>query len=136
MLLIRSPVRKSNTSTVFCSSEARNKRLPFRSSPKWSKSPVKPGMGVVAINFSGSFSCAFTVGAHKTNAITQIFNDCRNLSLLGSAACRADKENSIGGALFLPLRHLLENRTTRLNVTIKFQLTKFCRTGQTRRLVV
>jgi hypothetical protein len=41
---------------------------------------VKPGIGVVAINFSGSFSCAFTVGTHRLNVITQIFNDCRNLS--------------------------------------------------------
>jgi hypothetical protein len=38
----------------------------------------------------------------------QIFSDCRNLSLLGNAADRADKEDSIGAALFLPLRHLLE----------------------------
>jgi len=50
---------------------------------------VKPGIGVVAINFSGSFSCAFTVSAHEANIIMQIFSDCRNLSLLGNAADRS-----------------------------------------------
>jgi hypothetical protein len=28
---------------------------------------VKPGIGVVLINFSGSFSWAFTVNAHKAS---------------------------------------------------------------------
>src|SRR6267154_3060391 len=77
---MRFPVRRSNTSTVLCSSAARNRRLPLRSKPKWSKSPVKPGIGVVVINFSGSFSCAFTVSTHEANMIVQILSDCRNLS--------------------------------------------------------
>src|SRR5882762_3788283 len=86
MLLIRSAVRRSNTSTVFCSSDARNKRLPFTSSPKWSKSPVKPGIGVVAINFSGSFSCARPVSGHRNCIITQILSNRRNFSLLENSA--------------------------------------------------
>jgi len=30
---------------------------------------VKPGIGVVLINFSGSFSCAFAVSAHNANIV-------------------------------------------------------------------
>jgi hypothetical protein len=41
---------------------------------------VKPGIGVVAICFSGSFSCAITGATHEVNIIKQIFSDCRNLS--------------------------------------------------------
>jgi hypothetical protein len=37
---------------------------------------------VVAINFSGGFSCAVTATAHKAIIIMQIFGDCRNLSSL------------------------------------------------------
>src|SRR6267378_3307054 len=86
MLLFRCPVGKSNTSTVFCSSDARNKRLPCTSSPKWSKSPVKPGIGVVAINFSGSFSCALPVSTHRNCIITQILSNRRNFPLLENSA--------------------------------------------------
>jgi hypothetical protein len=37
---------------------------------------VKPGIGVVAINLSGSFSWAFTASTHKANN-TKAFSDCR-----------------------------------------------------------
>src|SRR5260370_1019757 len=49
---------RSKTSTVLWSSAVRNRRLPFRSNAKWSKSPENPGKGVVATNFSGCFTCA------------------------------------------------------------------------------
>src|SRR6266849_8339367 len=49
---------RSKTSTVLWSSAARKRRFPFRSSPKWSKSPEKPGSGVVATSLSGCFSWA------------------------------------------------------------------------------
>jgi len=41
---------------------------------------MKPGIGVVATNFSGSFSWAFAVNEHKTSIIMiEVFSDRRNL---------------------------------------------------------
>jgi hypothetical protein len=57
-------LRKPATPTLH---SARNGRLPMRSKPKWSKSPVKPGIGVVRINLSGRFSCAIVVSANNGN---------------------------------------------------------------------
>jgi hypothetical protein len=41
---------------------------------------VKPGKGVVATNFSGSFSCARAVDAHNRNAMKKVFVDDRNFA--------------------------------------------------------
>ena len=37
---------------------------------------------ILAISFSGGFSCAFTDSPQKINVIMQIFNNCRNVPLL------------------------------------------------------